>query len=71
MHSLQPKHTKLKPQEAKEILQKYNISITQLPRIKKTDAAILELGAKVGDIIKIERKIGKGETNSYFRVVVE
>ena len=71
MHILQPKHTKLKPQEAKELLQRYNISITQLPRIKKTDPTVLELDVKIGDVIKIERKIGKGETNSYYRVVVE
>jgi len=71
MHILQPKHIKLKPQEAKELLQRYNISITQLPRIKKTDPAILELDVKIGDVIKIDRKIGKGETNSYYRVVVD
>jgi len=71
MHILQPKHTKLKPQEAKELLQRYNISITQLPRIKKTDAAILALDAKIGDVIKIERRIGKGGINPYYRVVVE
>ena len=69
MHILQPKHSKLSEKEAKEILKKYNVSTTQLPRIKITDAA-LPPGAKLGDIIKIERKGEAGKT-IYYRVVVE
>lgn len=67
-HILQPKHTILKQKEVEELLEKYNISLTQLPKIKITDAAIPE-GANVGDIIKIERKDEDG-THVYYRVVV-
>ena len=69
MHLLQPKHSKVSPKEAKEILQKFNVSSTQLPRIKITDPALPE-GCKLGDLIKIETKSEEGKT-LYYRVVVE
>ena len=68
MHVLQPRHTKLKPQEAKILLEKLNITAAQLPKIEKTDAA-LPSDAKIGDIIKIERKTPEGIV-VYYRVVV-
>ncbi len=68
MHILQPKHSKLKEDEATKLLQKYNISKSQLPKISLDDPAIPE-GCKVGDVIKIERKDGE-ENFVYYRVVV-
>jgi DNA-directed RNA polymerase subunit H len=68
-HILQPKHTILKQKEAEELIEKYNISLSQLPKIKITDPAIPE-GANVGDIIKIERKEENEKTQVYFRVAV-
>ncbi len=68
MHSLQPKHTKLKSDEVKKLLVKYNISLSQLPKIKIEDPALSE-GFNVGDVVKIERKDDdKGKI--YYRVVV-
>jgi DNA-directed RNA polymerase subunit H (RpoH/RPB5) len=67
-HLLQPKHTLLKPQEVEKILLKFNISLTQLPKIHLEDPA-LPKGASVGDVIKIERKDETG-AHEYFRVVV-
>lgn len=67
MHILQPKHSKLKPEEAEELLSKLNISRTQLPKIKSSDAA-LPVDSKVGDIIKIERKSSESKV-VYFRIV--
>ena len=67
-HILQPKHSIMKSDEVEKILLKYNISLSQLPKIKITDAAIPD-GANVGDVIKIERK-DQGGTHTYFRVVV-
>ncbi len=67
MHILQPKHTKLKLNEAKQLLEKYNISISQLPKIKKDDPVIPE-GYEQGDIVKIERK-DEDKINVYFRIV--
>lgn len=67
MHILQPKHTKLKPQEIKDLLEKYNISLSQLPKIKSTDAAIPQ-GCVPGEVLKIERK-SEDKTYIYYRVV--
>jgi len=67
MHILQPKHVKLKPNEAQELLKKHNISLSQLPKIKSTDPALPE-NCNQGDIIKIERK-EEDSARQYFRVV--
>ena len=68
MHILQPKHIKLKSDEIKRLLDKYCISVSQLPVIKSDDTALPE-GCLKGDVIKIERK-EDDKVNSYFRVVV-
>ncbi|MFH1307645.1 MAG: DNA-directed RNA polymerase subunit RpoH/Rpb5 C-terminal domain-containing protein [archaeon] len=64
MHILQPKHSKISEKEAKELLNKLNISISQIPKIKEEDPTLPE-GCKPGDLIKIER----GD-KVYYRVVV-
>jgi len=68
MHILQPKHTLLKSTEVEKLLIQYNISLTQLPKIKITDPALPE-NANVGDVIEIEHK-SEDLDASYFRVVV-
>lgn len=68
MHILQPKHTKISEKESKELLEKLNVSKSQLPKISSTDAGLPE-GCETGQIIKIERKEGD-ETYVYYRVVV-
>ncbi|MFH1290823.1 MAG: DNA-directed RNA polymerase subunit RpoH/Rpb5 C-terminal domain-containing protein [Nanoarchaeota archaeon] len=68
MHILQPKHTKLKSDEVKKLLVKYNISLSQLPKIRVDDPALPE-GYNAGDVIKIERKEGD-KIRTYYRVVV-
>ncbi len=67
MHALQPKHTKLKSEEVQKLLEKYNLSISQLPKIKLADPAIPKDSQK-GDILKIERK-EEDRVNVYYRVV--
>lgn len=68
MHILQPKHIKINEKEAQELLDQYNLSKSQLPKIFLSDPALPE-GCNVGDIIKIERS-EEGKINLYFRVVV-
>ena len=67
MHILQSKHVKLKSEEVKALLEKYNISLTQLPKIKSDDPA-LPVGCQPGDAIKIERK-EDDRVRVYYRVV--
>ena len=55
-HRLVPKHEILSPEEAKELLEKYRVRPYQLPRIKASDIAVIAIGGKAGDIIKITRK---------------
>ncbi len=68
MNSLQPKHVKLNEKEAHELLNKLNVSRSQLPKILSTDPALPE-GCSVGDIIKIERQ-EEDKTSTYYRVVI-
>jgi DNA-directed RNA polymerase subunit H (RpoH/RPB5) len=68
MHILQPKHSKLSQKEASELLAKYNVSLTQLPKINLNDPGLPE-GCQIGDIIKVERK-SAGKAAVYYRLVV-
>ena len=68
MHTLQPKHSKLKKEEIDQLLKKLNVSLSQLPKINAEDAGLPE-GCVVKDVIKIERKLGD-KINIYYRVVV-
>ncbi|MCX6742359.1 MAG: DNA-directed RNA polymerase subunit H [Candidatus Pacearchaeota archaeon] len=68
MHVLQPKHTKLSRDEAKQVISKLCISAMQLPKIKVTDPA-LPKDTQLGDVIKIERKYDNKKI-IYYRVVV-
>ena len=67
MHILQPKHSKLKTEEVTELLDTYNVSVSQLPKIKHTDPGVPQ-GCMPGDVLKIERKEEDGIKTS-FRVV--
>jgi DNA-directed RNA polymerase subunit H len=69
-HVLVPSHQKLSPEETTEVLEKFNISLTQLPSILSNDAIAKALGAKAGDVIKIERQ-GPLKSSQYFRRVIE
>ena len=68
MHTLQPKHVKLSKEDSVKLLTKYNVSISQLPKISKKDPAAPE-GCETGDLLKIERK-NEDSVEEYFRVVV-
>ncbi len=68
MHILQPKHSKLKLEEANKLIEDLKISPSQLPKIRAEDSA-LPKDCKIGDIIKIERDTEE-EISVYYRVVV-
>ncbi|MGP3668142.1 MAG: DNA-directed RNA polymerase subunit H [Candidatus Bathyarchaeota archaeon] len=68
-HELVPKHIILSKEEAEELLKKYRIKPSQLPKIKDTDPAAKALGAKPGDIIKIIRKSPTAGLAEYYRYV--
>ncbi len=68
-HVLVPKHEKISEAEKKELFEKYKISVKELPRISKTDVAIMHLDVKIGDVIKITRKSPTAELAIYYRGV--
>lgn len=68
MHILQPRHIKLKSEEVKKLLEKYNISLSQLPVIKIVDPSLPQ-GCIKGDVIRMERNDGE-KIAIYYRVVV-
>jgi len=68
MHILQPKHSKLKPDEVKKLFSKYNLSFSQLPKIKGDDPACPE-GCVKGDVLRLDRKDEEDKINLYYRVV--
>ena len=74
MHILQPKHSKLPEKKAEELLQKFNVSKSQLPKILSTDPTLPE-GCAIGDVIQVERKDedtinGTSKIYLFWRVVV-
>ncbi len=69
MHILQPKHFKVKKEEVEKLLSKFNISLSQFPKISHKDSPLSEFNVVIGDVIKIERK-GEEGLQEYFRVVV-
>jgi len=68
MNILQPKQIKMSEKEAQELLDKLNISKSQLPRIFSNDSSLPD-GCNIGDVIRIERK-EEEDVNVYYRVVV-
>jgi len=57
--------------EAEEVLEKYHCKTTDLPLIFATDPAIVGLGVKPGDMIRIIRKSATAGKSLYYRYVVE
>lgn len=70
-HIYVPKHEIISKQEAEQVLQKFNCKPTELPLIFENDPAIIKLGVKPGDLVKITRKSATAGESLYYRYVVE
>lgn len=70
-HIYVPKHEIISKEEAEQILAKYNCKPTELPLIFVSDPAIMELGVKPGDMIRITRHSPTAGESIYYRYVVE
>ena len=70
-HVYVPKHEIISKNEAGEVLEKFNCKPSELPLIFVTDPAIVGLGVKPGDVIKITRKSSTAGESLYYRYVVE
>ena len=69
-HILVSKHKKLSKKEKDELFKKYNITLKELPKIVKKDAAIVDLKAEVGDVIMIERRSPTSKIAIFYRGVI-
>ncbi len=70
-HELVPKHRILSEEEKQKLLEKYNISLKNLPKISIKDPVVKLLNdAKVGDVIEITRKSPTAGTTKYYRVII-
>ena len=70
-----PKHEKLSASQAKRQLTDINVSLDELPLIRRTDPAIMQLleegvTIEVDDVIKITRSSKTGGDVPYYRRVI-
>jgi DNA-directed RNA polymerase subunit H len=70
-HILVPKHSKLSERELKELMEKYNLSLKELPKILISDPAIEELSMKEGDVVKVSRNSPTAGATVFYRRVVK
>ncbi len=70
-HELVPDHTVLDEGALEDVLEEYNITKTDLPKIKRTDPALQDADAGIGDVVRIERNSRTTDTAVVYRLVVE
>jgi DNA-directed RNA polymerase subunit H len=58
-------------EEAKQVLEKHHCKSIELPLIFVDDPAIVGLGVKPGDMIKITRNSATAGESFYYRYVIE
>jgi len=68
-HALVPKMQVLSEPQKQKMFETYSISGVNLPKILHTDQSVIALGAKEGDVIKINRVDATGKYE-YYRIVV-
>jgi DNA-directed RNA polymerase subunit H len=70
-HELVPTHIIASDEEIQLVLDHYGIEKNQLPRIFRDDPAVRVLGARPGQIIRIERVSPTAGVAFYYRLVVD
>ena len=56
LHDLVPQHILLTKKETQDLMDKYQITVIDLPQIFEKDPIAIAIGAKEGDVIKIIRE---------------
>jgi len=69
-HELVPKHEIMSQDEIADLLKRYKVKIEQLPKLLVTDPVAKEIGAEVGDIVKVTRKSPTSRVSVAYRLVV-
>lgn len=69
-HEMVPEHSIMSAEDVELLFSTYRIGSEDLPRIYHDDPAVLAIGAKINDVIKIVRKsLTAGRAESYRLVV--
>ncbi len=69
-HVFVPEFRVLNDEEKKRILDKYNATEEQFPKIKRKDPMIAELNLKPGTLVEIVRDSPTAGKSVYYRVVI-
>jgi len=70
-HKSVPKHEKLDEDEIEEVLEKFDVEKSGLPKIERTDAALKQMDVEEDDVIRIERESPTAGKTTYYRHVVD
>ncbi|TFG34278.1 DNA-directed RNA polymerase subunit H [Candidatus Thorarchaeota archaeon] len=70
-HQLVPAHVIIEPTEVELLTNHYKIKKTQLPRVHSSDPAAKVLGARPGQVLRIERDSETSGKTYYYRLVVD
>jgi DNA-directed RNA polymerase subunit H len=70
-HQFVPKHELLSKKEGEELMREFHIRPHQLPYIRTSDPTAEELGAKMGDILRITRRSATAGEVVVYRYVVD
>lgn len=70
-HESVPHHEIIGEEEVATVLEKFAIDKEKLPKIRYDDPIALEIGAKIGDVVKITRKSQTAEESFYYRLVID
>jgi len=70
-HESVPHHEIIGEEEVANVLEKFAIDKEKLPKIRYDDPIALEIGAKIGDVVKITRKSQTAEESFYYRLVID
>jgi DNA-directed RNA polymerase subunit H len=70
-HELVPMHVIAAEDEVQLVLDHYGIEKNQLPRIFRDDPAVRVLGARPGQVVRIERDSPTAGKSFYYRLVVD
>ncbi|OPX64671.1 MULTISPECIES: DNA-directed RNA polymerase subunit H [unclassified Methanoregula] len=69
-HVMVPEHKIMSEEDVSKLLERYNITTEQLPKIYHDDPAVKEIGANADDVIRIIRASHTAGRAEAYRLVV-
>ncbi|MDY6777675.1 MAG: DNA-directed RNA polymerase subunit H [Candidatus Nanohaloarchaea archaeon] len=70
-HELVPEHRKLDEEEVNKLLDEFNITKDELPKMGRKDAVAKKMDVEPGDVVHIKRDSPTAGETDYYRVVVD